>query len=202
MAKDYYQILGVSKTANQDEIKKAYRKLAHEYHPDKAGGGTDQKFKEINEAYQVLSNPEKRQRYDQFGSAEPAGGFGWQDSSGFNANGFGFDFQGNGGGFGGFGDIFETIFSQAFADVQTEIPISFTQAALGEKIELRTTSNDRIVLNIPAGTQDGQTFRFPSKGNQTKRGRGDLIIVTRIQMPRHLTREQKELLEKLRQTGI
>ena len=67
MAKDYYNILGVSKGASQDEIRKAYRKLAHQYHPDKSGGD-EAKFKEINEAYQVLSNTQKRQQYDQFGS--------------------------------------------------------------------------------------------------------------------------------------
>ncbi|MDP2855870.1 MAG: DnaJ domain-containing protein, partial [bacterium] len=64
--KDYYKILGVNKNASEEEIKKAYRKMAHQYHPDKAGGSGD-KFKEVNEAYQVLSNKEKRQQYDQFG---------------------------------------------------------------------------------------------------------------------------------------
>ncbi len=79
MAKDYYEILGVSKNASDDEIKKAYRRLAHKYHPDKAGG-EEAKFKEINEAYQVLSDKQKRSHYDQFGTtfeqAQQAGGFG------------------------------------------------------------------------------------------------------------------------------
>src|SRR3989338_11661332 len=78
MANDFYQTLGVSKNASADEIKKAYRRLAHEHHPDKDKGNED-RFKEINEAYQVLSNPEKRQQYDQFGStfdqARSQGGF-------------------------------------------------------------------------------------------------------------------------------
>lgn len=87
MAKDYYDILGVSKSASKDEIKKAYRKLAHQHHPDKGSGGDDKKFKEINEAYQVLGNDQKRKQYDQFGSTfnqqggfgGAGGGFNWQD---------------------------------------------------------------------------------------------------------------------------
>src|SRR5260370_33180363 len=76
--KDYYQILGISRVATEEEIKKAYRKLAHQHHPDKAGGD-EKKFKEINEAYQVLSDRAKRANYDRFGSAEPgAAGFNWQ----------------------------------------------------------------------------------------------------------------------------
>src|SRR3989338_8031706 len=90
MAKDYYAMLGVSKTASAAEIKKAFRELAHQHHPDKAGGN-EKKFKEINEAYQVLINPEKRQQYDQFGSTFEqakarggAGGFeGFRDFSDF-----------------------------------------------------------------------------------------------------------------------
>src|SRR3989339_1417847 len=108
MAKDYYQLLGVSKTATKEEIKKAFHKLAHKHHPDKAGGD-EAKFKEINEAYQVLSDKTKRAQYDQFGSAFGQGGFsagggpasGW-DFSGFQ--GFGgqdFNFEG-----GEFSDIF------------------------------------------------------------------------------------------------
>jgi curved DNA-binding protein CbpA len=120
MAKDYYQILKVTKTASEEEIKKAYRKLAHEYHPDKPGGN-EAKFKEINEAYQVLSDKTKRTQYDRFGSAgvngAGAGGFGgnW---GGFNGAGGQSNWEGFGAGFdpqnvagmGDFGDIFESIF--------------------------------------------------------------------------------------------
>ncbi len=115
MAKDYYKTLGISKSASDDEIKKAFRKLAHKYHPDK-GGGDEAKFKEINEAYQILSDKQKRSQYDQFGSAfEGAGGgagagFGGFDFSGFSGGGPGgvkFEFGGDGGGLGDiFGDIF------------------------------------------------------------------------------------------------
>lgn len=106
MAKDYYQILGVARGASEDEIKKAYRKLAHEYHPDKPTGN-EGKFKEINEAYQVLSDKARRAQYDRFGAAEPMGGF---PGGGFpgggippNWEGFGFDPD-------DFGDVMESFF--------------------------------------------------------------------------------------------
>jgi molecular chaperone DnaJ len=115
MAKDYYSVLGVGKGASDDEIKKAYRKLAHQYHPDKQGGD-EAKFKEINEAYQILSDKQKRQQYDQYGQtfeqAQRQGGFGggFQDFSSFGG-GFGFDFSK--GAQGGFEDIFSDIFGAA-----------------------------------------------------------------------------------------
>ena len=112
MAKDYYKILGVEKGANEEEIKKAYRKLAHKYHPDKSGGD-ESRFKEINEAYQILSSKEKRAQYDRFGKTFDAGGFGGFDFS--RGQGGGFDF-----GFGfdpsnledlsGVSDIFDAFF--------------------------------------------------------------------------------------------
>ncbi len=102
MAKrDYYEVLGLSKGASEDEIKKAYRSLAKKYHPDiNKEPGAEEKFKEINEAYDTLSDPDKKARYDQFGFDDPSQGFG-----GAGAGGFG-DF----GGFGSFGDIFSSIF--------------------------------------------------------------------------------------------
>ncbi len=111
--KDYYSVLGVEKGASDDEIKKAYRKKAHEYHPDKPTGNAE-KFKEINEAYQVLSDKQKRAQYDRFGTADGnAGGFGGFDPSSFDFSNFG-GFQGGfQGGFGDLGDIFETVFSAA-----------------------------------------------------------------------------------------
>ena len=120
MAKDYYQILGVARTASDDEIKKAYRKLAHQYHPDKPGGN-EGKFKEINEAYQVLSDKVRRAQYDRFGQGEPgAGGFGGFGAGGFPGGfqwGAGFPggqggFQWDGAGFESedFGDVMESFF--------------------------------------------------------------------------------------------
>jgi len=204
MNKDYYKILGVSKTASADEIKRAYRKLAHQYHPDKTGQD-DARFKEINEAYQVLSNTEKRNRYDQFGTADFGNAGGFEGGNPFggqygNAQGFG-GFEGFGFG-GGIGDIFESVFSQAFSQVQAEVEISLTQAVLGDKVQLRTSNGETIELNIPAGTPDGASFRFKGKGNTHKRGRGDLILTVRVRLPRRLSREQKELFEQLRNSGL
>lgn len=110
MGKDYYKTLGIDKSATQEEIKKAFRKLAHQHHPDKAGGD-ESKFKDINEAYQVLGDAEKRKRYDQFGSAfehGQANGSGPQGYGGFNgyANGFEFNMDDLGDIFGGLGDMF------------------------------------------------------------------------------------------------
>ena len=119
--KDYYKILGVSKDAPEEEIKRAYRRLAHQYHPDKAGGD-EKKFKEINEAYQVLSDRTKRANYDRFGVAEPGAGFSWGGGAGADWGGFpggfggweGFGFPGGEGGnysdLGDIGDIFESFF--------------------------------------------------------------------------------------------
>ena len=200
MAKDYYEVLGVSKNATTQEIKRAYRKLAHQYHPDKVGKTGEVKFKEINQAYQVLSDPQKRASYDQFGTTDAPGGFNWQGSPGA---GFNWDFRDFGGGFGGgLGDIFETVFGQAFSQVQTELPISLTQALLGAEIPLQTSTGERLTLNIPPGTQDGQTFRFRGKGQVFRGGRGDLLVTVRIQLPRRLSREQKRLIEELRNLGL
>ncbi len=140
MATDYYQTLGVSKSASADEIKRAYRKLAHEHHPDKKGGN-EAKFKEINEAYQVLSDDKKRAQYDQFGSAGPQG-FG---GGGFSAQGgpaSGWDFSGFGGGI-NVEDIFD-MFGSSFGgggsrvetrgqDIEVELTVGLTEALLGGK---------------------------------------------------------------------
>ena len=153
MSKDYYNILGVEKNASADEIKTAFRKKAHIYHPDK--GGDAEKFKEINEAYQVLGNEQKRKQYDQFGSSfqngQAGGGYG-----GFNQGGMGgFDFSGfqNGGIdmddlFGGFGDIFgfgggrqTTKKNQRGHDLDMVVNIKFLEAAFGLEKELIFTKN-------------------------------------------------------------
>lgn len=108
MNKDYYKILGISKTASEEEVKKAFRKLAHEHHPDKAHGN-EAKFKEANEAYQVLSDKKKREYYDRFGS-EPQAGFGGGGGPFPGWDMGGMDFNGANVNFGDLGDIFETFF--------------------------------------------------------------------------------------------
>ena len=153
MAKrDYYEVLGVSKNASPDEIKKAYRQLAVQHHPDR--GGDEAKFKEVSEAYEVLNDPSKRQRYDQFGHA----GVGTSAASGGNPfSGFGgfsgaeninFDF-----GDLGLGDIFGSFFGGDMGgarnrrgnrgrDVETDIEISFEQAVFGTEVELKLNMED------------------------------------------------------------
>ncbi|MEI8060807.1 MAG: DnaJ domain-containing protein [Candidatus Berkelbacteria bacterium] len=197
MANDYYKTLGVEKGATIEEIKKAYRKLALQYHPDRGGTESDhKKFNEVSEAYQVLSDPQKRSQYDQFGRTDFSAAGGQQGGfGGFQGGGFeGMEFD-----FGGFGDIFENFFGQAFSQVQAEIRITPAQAVLGDKLEA-TIGDEKINFDIPAGVQDGQSFRFPGKGKSHKGGRGDLILTVRIELPRHITKEQRELWEKLRES--
>lgn len=105
---DYYEVLGISKNATQEEIKKAFHKLAHKYHPDK--GGDEKKFKEINEAYQILSNKEKRAQYDQFGRVFEGAGTGGDAGQGFDFN-WAWGNQGQNFDFGDLGDVFEDFFS-------------------------------------------------------------------------------------------
>lgn len=197
MASDYYKTLGVSKNATSDEIKKAYRRLALEHHPDK--GGDEAEFKKVNEAYQVLSDPQKRVQYDQFGSAGFGGGgnsYGGYQSGGFDFGGQGVEF--NFGGFGGLGDIFGDFFSSAFATVQAEVEITPAQAVLGDKLELQV-GDQKVTLEIQPGTQDGAQFRFKGKGRTTNRGqKGDLILVIRVRLPHNLSKEQKELWQQLK----
>lgn len=154
MSKDYYKILGVDKNASQDEVKKAFKKLAMQHHPDRPGGN-EAKFKEVNEAYQVLSDAEKRKRYDQFGSDfEQQGGFGggasWEDfmrqARGGQGGNFSFDF-------GDLGDVFGDLFGfgggrsrsprqSRGRDIQVDVQIDFKEAAFGveKEISLRKQS--------------------------------------------------------------
>lgn len=202
MAKDYYSILGVEKNTSPEELKKAYRKLALQYHPDR--GGDQEKFKEVNEAYQILSDPQKKAQYDQFGTTGDNfggfGGFGGGNSQGQYYGAGNFEDMFGGGGF--MGDIFESFFGSAFAQVNVELGISLTQAILGDRVRFKTSTGDELELKIPSGTQDGQTFRFRGKGMPYKKGRGDLNVTVRIKFPRHINRRQRELFEELKKTGI
>ncbi len=167
MAKNFYDILGVNKSASQDEIKKAYRKLAHQYHPDKSGGDAE-KFKEVNEAYQVLSDSNKRQQYDQYGqtfdqAARNGGGFGGGNP--FGGNG-GFDFSGFGGSQGfefDFGDIFGDIFGtreqrqarKRGIDLEVGIGISFEESVFGVEKEITIEKQDACNICDGKGAAPG-----------------------------------------------
>jgi molecular chaperone DnaJ len=365
---DYYEILGVARNASAEDIKKAYYKLAHKYHPDK--GGDENKFKEINEAYQVLSDKDKRAQYDQFGrvfeGAQPGGGpQGGFDFQGFQGGMPGFDFEGTG--FDNLSDIFEEMFGfgsprqqrsqkdlkrgkdieidlevsledilkgkektislpknikcsrcqgmgaepgsqveECFScrgtgqvqqikktifgsvtknticpecqgegykpkkpcnvckgegrvkgeeqikifipagadsnqmikmegkgeagrrggkqgdlyikifvkdhpvfqrkgdDLYSVFPITFSQAALGDEVEVPTLEGKNILLKIPAGTESGKILRVSNKGlpHFSSYGSGNLYVVLEMKTPKKLNKKQKDLLEKLRQEGI
>ena len=169
MGKDYYKILGVDKSASQDDIKKAFKKLAMEHHPDRPGGN-EAKFKEINEAYQVLGDPDKRQRYDQFGSDfEQQGGFGggmnWEDfmraaRGGAGAQGFDFNFGGD------LGDIFGDLFgfggggrrgarSSRGQDIQVDVEMDFREAVFGAEKEISLRKQSKCDVCGGTGGEPG-----------------------------------------------
>ena len=168
--RDYYEVLGVAKTATDDEIKSAYRTLAKQYHPDANPNNkkeAEEKFKEISEAYETLSDKQKRTMYDQFGHDGPQG-FNGQNGGYYSYGGAGFD--GFGGGFGGFdfSDIFSSVFGGGFGgssrqnngpkqgqDLQINIEISFEEAFLGVKKEISITKNETCNTCHGEGTKPG-----------------------------------------------
>tara|TARA_B100000676_G_C18004657_1_gene803004 strand:- start:181 stop:1302 length:1122 start_codon:yes stop_codon:yes gene_type:complete len=342
---DYYAVLGVNKGASSDEVKKAFKKKAMKYHPDRTGNdkGAEKKFKEIKEAYDVLSDPQKKSMYDQYGTTDFGGGFGGGSGGGFNTSGFGDVFEdifgdifgggqsrnnssqrykgadleyelrlsleeaafgiekslkirtkdvcdncdGSGSNPGsqpvscsacngvgqvraqqGFftiqqtcptcagkgtiisnpcskcygsgavnvdkeisvsipagvdsgdrirlagkgeaginqgppGDLFirvslikHSIFKRDGSNLYCEVPLSFSEAALGAEIEIPTLSNNKVSIEIPAGTQTGKLFRLKGKGIKSVRGGGigDLMCSVQIETPVNLSKEQKDIL--------
>ena len=164
--RDYYEILGVSKTATDDEIKKAYRRLAKKYHPDLNPNNpeAEARFKEAGEAYQILSNPETRAKYDQFGHAAFDGASGYGGGTGSGFGGFGFDVNDIfdsifGGGFGGFGGNRGGRTPQRGADLRASLEISFEEAVFGTEKDI--TINKSVPCDACEGTG--------SKSKETKR---------------------------------
>lgn len=169
--KDYYEILGVNKNSTDDEIKKAYRKLARKYHPDLNRDDpktAEAKMKEINEAYDVLKDKEKRAQYDQFGFIDPGAGYG-QDGGGFTGN-INMDDIFNGmGGMGGFGDIFEQFFGgggararqkrgpQKGADLRYDLHIAFEEAAFGKDMTIKVPRMESCEECGGTGAKKGTT---------------------------------------------
>lgn len=298
--KDFYKVLGVSKDVSDAELKKVYRKLARQYHPDSNQGNAkaEAKFKEISEAYSVLSDKEQRAEYDQiramgsgarFSAGGPQGGF--EDAfSGFGRGGQQYTFQQGGGfedifggmfggggggrfgqssgGFRGFGgpqkgqdivssvtiDFFEAfhgdtmslttsdgrtvkvkipagvadaqkirlrgkgypspdggeagdivltvkvkkhpVFERDGLNVKVNVPVTFTEAALGATIEVPTPDGETVKLKVAAGTPSGRSLRVKGRGVKTAKGTGDLLAVVQIAVPSHLDDAAKEALEK------
>ncbi|MEZ0537386.1 molecular chaperone DnaJ [Caldicellulosiruptoraceae bacterium PP1] len=166
--RDYYEVLGVSKNATEDEIKRAFRKLAKQYHPDANPGNkeAEEKFKEINEAYEVLSDPDKRRKYDQFGHAAFDPSYGAGGAGGTNFGGFGFDFT-------NIGDIFEDIFDgfdifggssrrrsqgpQRGSDIYVEIELDLKEAATGIEKEIPVYRTEKCPTCNGSGAKPGSS---------------------------------------------
>jgi DnaJ-class molecular chaperone len=204
--KDYYKILGVNRDASEEEIKKAFRKLAHAYHPDKAGGD-EAKFKEANEAYAVLSDKKKRAQYDTFGSAGPgAGGFG---GAGFNPQDFGFDFSGfgqNGFDSGDLSDILSSIFGgrrvRRGRDIAVDIELSFQESVFGAErkvlINSKLVKQKEVKIAVPPGIDDGQMIRLSGMGETLEGGLpGDLYVKVHVRKHPYLRKEGYNLIMDL-----
>jgi curved DNA-binding protein len=210
--KDYYKILGVDRKASADDIRSAYRKLAMKYHPDKNPGDkkAEDKFKDINEAYQVLSDEQKRARYDQLGSAysnfRTSGGrpgdFQWDDwfqqqQQGSGQRGNVDDMFGGGG---SFSDFFRTIFGEAVRSsgrgqqmqqetgYQQDLSISFQEAYEGTMRQLQTNGR-KLQVRIPAGVKTGSKVRVAGAGPEGT----DLYLVIHVEDENRFEREGSDL---------
>jgi len=213
--KDYYKILGVERKASADDIRKAYRKLAMQHHPDKNPGDkkAEDKFKEINEAYQVLSDDQKRARYDQLGSAysdfRTSGGrpgdFQWDDWFQQNAQqqrGSSRNAEDPFGGSGNFSDFFRSIFGEAVRNsarnqaaqqqqmqgYQQEVDISFQEAYEGTARQLQTTSR-KLQVRIPAGVKTGSKVRVAGAGPEGL----DLYLIVNVTDEDRFERDGQDL---------
>lgn len=214
MPQDYYDTLGVKREASDDEIKKAYRKLARELHPDRNPGDkkAEARFKEVQEAYDVLSDKTKKVQYDRFGFAGPDGGFPGGGGGGgptFHWGGGGGGFPGEfqvdpeqaeeflsqifGGGLGGFGGRAgggrRPRGRQPAAPVTADVAIPFLTAALGGKVSLQVNGKE-IAVTVPAGVQEGQALRVQGQGA----GGGDLLLRLHIEPHPYFQREGNNIV--------
>ncbi|MFT4548400.1 MAG: curved DNA-binding protein [Verrucomicrobiales bacterium] len=226
--RDYYETLGVDKNASDAEIKSGFRKLARRYHPDVAKDKdiAEDKFKAINEAYEVLSDPEKRQKYDDLGPdwEQPRGGFG--GAGGGGAGHAGFDFEGTGfsdffesmfgqqshggaGGFGGYGGQQQAPRTQRGADIETDILISLEECMTGSQRSLKfnrpnpdsgVPANKTVKIKIPKGISAGQQIRVGKMGNPGINGGepGDLYLHVRLERHPDFQVEGSDLIHELR----
>ncbi|MBQ9671448.1 MAG: J domain-containing protein [Prevotella sp.] len=218
---DYYKILGVDKTIPQKDVKKAYVKRAKQFHPDLHPDDpkAKAKFQALNEAYSVLSDPEKRKKYDQYGEQwKQADAFGggnaqgsWQGGSPFE----GFDFS-NMRGSGGFSSFFENLFGGMHGgqggfsgsgfggfgqergpqETLTSVSIDMYTALLGGDMIVALPDGKRLKLKVKAGTQPGTKVRLRGKGQ----GGGDLILTYNVTLPTTLSDRQRQLLEEMRRS--
>jgi curved DNA-binding protein len=198
--KSLYETLGVEASASDDDGKKAYRRLARKYHPDiNKDSGAEEKFKEINAAYEILSDPAKRKQYDQFGDQM----FGNQSFHDFTRSQGDANFDLNdilnqifGGGLGGFGRAkgFESAFGFGEnADVNANLSIPFDLAILGGERQF-SVGGETMKMKIPAGVNEGETMRAKGRGRQTRNGaRGDLLLRIHIEESSEYARKGDDL---------
>ncbi len=217
--KDFYKVLGVDKKASSDEIKKAFRRQARQYHPDVRPDdkAAEKKFKEINEAYEVLSDDKKRQEYDTYGAdfqqrAGGAGGFPGGRAGGFDFSdlfgGGGRTFSSSGNPFAGqsgafdFGDLFGGGGCQGRSpgpvrggNAEHQVEISFAEAVQGTELKLRI-DNQQVSVKVPAGTVDGARLRLKGKGHPgiNNGPAGDLILTIKVRPDRVFTMQGRDLL--------
>jgi DnaJ-class molecular chaperone len=210
-ATDYYELLGVSKNASDADIKKAYRKLAREHHPDMVKdsdkAAAEKKFKEINEAYQVLSDSQKRKQYDQFGHAafQQGGGAGASGFGGFGQGPFQYSYNGSDINIDPF-EIFEEVFGfRGFGgsrapkkgkNLYYEVRVAFEEAVKGGERKIKVESGE-VTVKIPKGINDGQEMRFEGRGMPGPNGlpNGDLIVAFRVSFPQSLERYSENVLQ-------
>jgi curved DNA-binding protein len=197
VASDFYGDLGVSKTASADEIKKAFKKLAAELHPDKNQDkpAIEERFKRVNQAYQALRDEKKRALYDEFGEEGLREGFDANQARAFRnrrpmgGGGFG-GFESDDLGGAGFGDLFGDLFGggrrnrrpRQAPDAASEITIEFVSAVRGAELELGVSGNRTVKVRIPAGADDGDKVRVKGAGSQGGPGvlAGDLVLTLRV----------------------
>ncbi|WRE94635.1 DnaJ domain-containing protein [Helicobacter pylori] len=209
MSKSLYQTLNVSENASQDEIKKSYRRLARQYHPDlNKTKEAEEKFKEINAAYEILSDEEKRRQYDQFGD-NMFGGQNFSDfarsrgssedlddilSSIFGRGGFSQRFSQNSQGFSGFNFSNFSNFAPENLDITAALNVSVLDTLLGNKKQV-SVNNETFSLKIPIGVEEGEKIRVRNKGKTGRTGRGDLLLQIHIEEDEMYRREKDDIIQ-------
>ena len=218
---DYYKILGVDKNIAQKDVKRAYLKRAKQFHPDLHPDApkAKAKFQMLNEAYEVINDPEKRKKYDQYGEH-------WKEADAYNAAGGaggsyyykgggspfeGFDFSGFSQGGGGFSDFFKDLFGTAgrsrggksrmrqnSGEMHANVNIDLYTALLGGEVLLQLSNGSKVKLKVKPETQNGTKVRLRGKGYDRGDGTiGDMIITYNVMLPTNLSERQKDLLRQM-----